>query len=722
MRVLQRDIAMLCLLVGLGVAAAAQCQRDIDYTKIQSQVYDRADPSLVIFYETNKPGMDDFSSKMESHGICVGFLDCKVSKSNAKVCQQARIQTIPAAALYVDVPKMNPYTKKNFREPVVMTEAFEERSIEKFVGKTLPHNIKVLKTLETAGVSSSQPAVLLFTQKSTVSTFYRTISFFFRDSLGFYLVKASDDDDLSEYGVSELPTLVVRLTSGDHIPYTGDLKSHGEIIEWLAQYGAKIGADLKTESVPETTKEPEALTPTQFNNLFSSTSEEAAYVIALVGETAAVPTWWPTLTSKCFGSVKSVIFRCGKELSDTANQFCSSVTESQSSVVAVLPFSQSSKKKVLSNPSKWLTFPDSDGKVDLDSVVKKAQDSIPENSVSVLMEHEVDTLLSAAQTSGTVAIVALSNKQTPSALIRNIALTVKGKVQIAFVGQPSTQFLERFGSPAIPSVIGFLPPGGNGRDFQLMLYDPSVLGPLTYPSVLGFINAVARARSESSSEGESTSSSTSPQSDVRKGPAVVKHVKTTQEWESLCGSQFKGICAVAFMGSPEGMDTADTASVALFQQAVEKVSSSSVYNFLWIDASCQVKLAELFEVTGGSTPALAVYSPLKNRYAKFVGRFDQNLLTAYIEGMAGGRVPTFPLTSKPAFEEKDCTIPLESQGAEEFEADDFLAEIQREEEEKAEAIKKALEEEKKQRELKEKEEANKKKKKKTKSKKSKSEL
>lgn len=77
------------------------------------------------------------------------------------------------------------------------------------------------------------------------------------------------------------------------------------------------------------------------------------------------------------------------------------------------------------------------------------------------------------------------------------------------------------------------------------------------------------------------------------------------------------------MGSPEGVDPTDAAAIQVYKSAIEKVSSSSIYNFLWIDASCQVALAELFEVTGGATPAVVVYSPLKERYAKFIGKFSQ---------------------------------------------------------------------------------------------------
>lgn len=91
--------------------------------------------------------------------------------------------------------------------------------------------------------------------------------------------------------------------------------------------------------------------------------------------------------------------------------------------------------------------------------------------------------------------------------------------------------------------------------------------------------------------------------------------------------------------------------------------------------------------------------------------------------MASGRVTTFPLPSIPKFEDKNCVLPSEEPSGE-FEADDFLAEIQREEAEKAAAIKRALEEEKKKQEQEKKENEDKKKKKKktTKKKSTKSDL
>lgn len=123
------------------------------------------------------------------------------------------------------------------------------------------------------------------------------------------------------------------------------------------------------------------------------------------------------------------------------------------------------------------------------------------------------------------------------------------------------------------------------------------------------------------------SSRTQPQSrpDIsnRKGPVELVSVTSADEWEKMCGETFKGICAIAFMGAPEGVDPADAANLEQMQKAMDAMDLTSAYNFVWVDASCQTKLAELFDVSGGSTPALAVYSPLKNRFAKYIGSFSK---------------------------------------------------------------------------------------------------
>jgi hypothetical protein len=234
-----------------------------------------------------------------------------------------------------------------------MSESLQERSLEKFINKALPNNVQVLKSL--SGFSPSQPSVLLFTQKTAVSLSYRILSYFYRESLGFFHVRIPEDEeemDLSEYGVTSFPSLGVRLTDGKFIAFTGDIKNNNELLEFLSEYGASVAATSQSKddsAVPSSSDNSAAVTPltnAEFNALFAS-SEEAAYVVAVVRESSPVPQWWTALSGKCVGAVKSALFRCDPagELTDAAQQLCSMLKDSNS-LLMVLPYSQSSKKKV----------------------------------------------------------------------------------------------------------------------------------------------------------------------------------------------------------------------------------------------------------------------------------------------------------------------------------------------------------------------------------------
>ena len=61
----------------------------------------------------------------------------------------------------------------------------------------------------------------------------------------------------------------------------------------------------------------------------------------------------------------------------------------------------------------------------------------------------------------------LSNKAAPTSAFRNVALSLKGKLLMGFLPNPSSGFMERFGNPPIPSVIALIPPLGDDPSFQV---------------------------------------------------------------------------------------------------------------------------------------------------------------------------------------------------------------------------------------------------------------
>lgn len=110
------------------------------------------------------------------------------------------------------------------------------------------------------------------------------------------------------------------------------------------------------------------------------------------------------------------------------------------------------------------------------------------------------------------------------------------------------------------------------------------------------------------------------------GPSVLTHVTSQEQWEQQCGPDFKGICAVGFVGAPElSSGEYDASSVLIFETLMNSLSHhmKASFHFVWMDVACQAELAASFDLTPDTSPGLVMYSPLKKRYATYVGNFKQ---------------------------------------------------------------------------------------------------
>jgi hypothetical protein len=166
--------------------------------------------------------------------------------------------------------------------------------------------------------------------------------------------------------------------------------------------------------------------------------------------------------------------------------------------------------------------------------------------------------------------------------------------------------------------------------------------------------------------------------------------------------------------------------VAIFETLMNSLSHHmrASFHFVWLDIVCQPKVAESFDLTPDTAPGLVMYSPLKQRYATYVGNFKQESLSVFASGMLRSKISTFPIRGEEVVydDSADCTPErMEPEEGGDGDMDAFLEEIRREEEERAQALVAELAEEKRAAAAKQaEEEAAKKKKKKKKSKKKKS--
>lgn len=146
--------------------------------------------------------------------------------------------------------------------------------------------------------------------------------------------------------------------------------------------------------------------------------------------------------------------------------------------------------QVLSSTSKW-SFPPEE----IDTAVKRATESIPEDIMPTVTETNLDSMIiGPAFAEGFPVIVALSNRDKASALLRNVAASSKSFARMGFYPNPADSFLQNIGSAKLPTVIGLMESAErNGqKELQVMVYDPAMFGPMNFNSIMTFIVHVER--------------------------------------------------------------------------------------------------------------------------------------------------------------------------------------------------------------------------------------
>merc|ERR1711871_438338 len=125
--------------------------------------------------------------------------------------------------------------------------------------------------------------------------------------------------------------------------------------------------------------------------------------------------------------------------------------------------------------------------------------------------------------------------------------------------------------------------------------------------------------------------------------------------------------------------------------------AGSAYRVIWVDGTCQPTFANSLGISVDTLPGMAIYSPSKQRFATFTGKFLANDLKDFV--LSVGKRGTAPLSDRP-FLANECESLLSDMddtvedSIASDEMDDLLKEIQAEEEAEKKRRHDELEEEK----------------------------
>lgn len=148
--------------------------------------------------------------------------------------------------------------------------------------------------------------------------------------------------------------------------------------------------------------------------------------------------------------------------------------------------------QLLASPSKFI-FKSSAGEFSVEvqsAAAKKAQDTFPESLAVPIVESQMQNFLGACireQVFG-MLVLASPGKTSPPAMLRHVAAAHKDMTKIAYVSDPSPQFLQQFGmtDPKFPSALALVQPP-EGDQFQVMYYDHTTFGAMNFRSLTSFV-------------------------------------------------------------------------------------------------------------------------------------------------------------------------------------------------------------------------------------------
>ena len=397
--------------------------------------------------------------------------------------------------------------------------------------------------------------------------------------------------------------------------------------------------------------------------------------------------------------VKSVQFRCGTSPSDpqtaaanleVADQICKLLHKDKKPFIVVIPYGSSARSQLTKSLiTKWVFSIE-----ESESARNKALESLPEDAVTTIMEYNFNDFIASSVEKKLLAVVVLSEKSSPPLMLRNIALLFKKISLIGFFPNPPAKFVQNFGTPPppVPSLIALFegPSEQEGASaFQVNVFDPKMFGPIKFESIRDFIIQTYSVAGKKYENTDSVEDTNSPSSNVE-----INHIETEDEWDKVCGVGFKGICAISFMNGNDTSVAEDFKSRFLSMAKSIGSSYASAFKFISINAVCQITFADSFDVQETKLPTVVAYSPSKDRYAQLKSSFSEASTKDFLISVVSGKSSTQPLSLRPKFHD-GCDIietyidePLEDAG-------DFLAEIKREEEERAKKMKLELEEERK---------------------------
>lgn len=721
----------------------------------QTEVLDSNVPHLIV-YESNEDEtnpqhemvsamVEDLKSRLNQYDILIRRFDCGLKK-HKRFCGKVGLRTIPALQLVQGEPTINPYSNKNIRDTLLYDgPPGDAKTIErKFISKNF-YMDKVIAVNSVDGlkevISSNKLELILFSNKEAVSLLFRSICAAFSQELSCTQSYSMSLEEVNENFFSSSDKQVVSLPSVALLA-NGELKLYpsstsgigasdrSDLLSFISSeikvkpYTSKAGlseeeeegggdeSGVNRQKKSNVDRHPQ-IEAKHFDGV-TGIDKEASYVILVRNRdkelTEEDVTRWKKVSNACEGAVRPMSLLCS-DSSEGDKSFGEKLCEEKRSIpfLYILPYISAQDD----DRGKYVKFPlPKQNVLTMEEYTKSkslALQSLPDNRVPLLSEMVMEPFIASGLTSNRLSVLILSDKESPSATIKNVAVTLTDYANVAFISQPSDGFIRNLGIPAattLPAMIALHPMPEDDKEggHALVLYDVAAFGPMKFNSMMNFVMSVyaqsgMQPDASSDVEGGNTRSDTAgyQEGGMYTVPAdSPREVTTEEEWNESCS---RGICLLMLV-PPKEMGGESALYNGVEKALISVGKSAEAFKVIKINGYCQLSLSARFDVPIEALPGLVVYSPSRSRYVTYSNNLgDIRNIAEFLKKSLKGEMSTTSIAQRPQFESKceftgeDYAVSVEE---EEIEMD-FLEEIRREEAEKQASLKREVIEEEKQR-------------------------
>jgi len=153
---------------------------------------------------------------------------------------------------------------------------------------------------------------------------------------------------------------------------------------------------------------------------------------------------------------------------------------------------------------------------------------------------------------------------------------------------------------------------------------------LNSEDLIKFLNPFAKPKQQQQQQQQQQQPPAPKEPQIPSG--ILFHIKEQKEFDNVCLNQ-TGICVITFLSPESSEEEEHNGYIATYNTVMETFKKQ--FRFLWMDGIAQEKLANYFNLRSGF-PALIVLNPKKNRYMYYVGAFETESLTNFLNGILNG--------------------------------------------------------------------------------------